>query len=108
MGCKREGPQSPLSVFLDTKSEGEGHSPGSSVVTWQWGGPGWVSTLPTQALLAAPQGWGGRGVMGLGWGRGCCQKLSVPLGCPFPGPLARKTGIFLGLLLSAPIGSSGF
>lgn len=47
--------------------------------------------------------------MALSWGgRRLLPNLSVLLGCPFAGLLARKPGIFLGLLLSAPVGSPGF
>lgn len=47
--------------------------------------------------------------MALSWGgRRLLPNLSVLLGCPFACLLARKPGIFLGLLLSAPVGSPGF
>lgn len=47
--------------------------------------------------------------MALGWGgQGLLPNLSILLGCPFARLLARKPGIFLGLLLSAPVGSPGF
>lgn len=55
-------------------------------------------------------GWGEEEVSWhwVGLGHGCRQNLSVLLGCPLPGLLARKTGIFLGLFLSASVGSSVF
>ena len=34
------------------------------------------------------------------------QKFSVLLGCRFPDPLAKKSRLFLGVLLSAPIEAS--
>ena len=41
-------------------------------------------------------------------GGGLLPNLSVLLGCPLACLLARKPGIFLGLLLSAPVGSPRF
>lgn len=47
--------------------------------------------------------------MALGWGGlGLLPNLSILLGCPFACLLARKPGVFLGLLLSAPVGSPRF
>lgn len=68
MGCKREGPQSPLSVFLDTKSEGEGHSPGSSVVTWQWGGTRVGVHTPHSGFASSTPGLGRKRCHGAGLG----------------------------------------
>lgn len=66
-----------------------------------------MSTLCV-GVLTAP--WGGtRRGRGFRLGRaGVAANLSILLGCPFARLLARKPGIFLGLLLSAPVGSPGF
>lgn len=72
------------------------------------GGPGWVSTLSTGALTAP---WGGtrrrcRGFR-LGWA-GVAAKPLHPTGMSLCLSLGQKAWDFLGLLLSAPVGSPRF